>query len=172
MYQRIPVHLAGGGEAEDRPIGEGTVEKCAGAGATHGQDFQRHGHEVVRRRGAGEIEHGIEPTRESRMRGPFLRDVVFDQGEGLVVGEVGDVLTSAGAQIVDGHHLVATGEQRVGHVGTDEARTTSQQHPHVSGRFPDARSRPFAIGSGREGCGHRPRLATWSRRSRRSDRSI
>ena len=55
-----------------------------------------------------------------------LGDVVFDQRELRVMLEVGHVRRSAGAEVVDCHHLVATSEKRIGHMRPDEPSSAGQ----------------------------------------------
>ena len=94
------------------------VEGALGADRTDLQRLDRVGEVLGRAGGAGEVQHRVDRSGD----GDALDDVVLHEDEAGVVGQVGDVLTVTGQEVVDGDDLPLAREQRVAEVRTDEPR--------------------------------------------------
>jgi len=123
VHQWVAVYLAGRRQEETRAVGHRQVEQVSSTGRSNSKDLQWHGREVGRRRRACQIEDGVEARAEI---GQGSGDVVFDQREALVVGEVRDVGSPPRCEVVDDNNFVTTCEQQLGEMRADEPATARE----------------------------------------------
>ncbi len=117
MFERIAVAFGGGGEEEFGVFGLGEAEGVVGAERT---DLEGLDGELEIIDGAGgrcEMEDVVDAAGEV----DELCDVVVDELEVLVAGEMGDVVGIARDEVVDGDDAMAFGEEAVDEMGAEEA---------------------------------------------------
>ena len=118
MDERIAVAFRSRGQEERRLLGFGEAERVVRAERA---DFQRRDRqlEIIDRAGRrGEMEDVIDFSSGRKM---IVRDVVLDEGEILVAGEVLDVLEVAGDEIVDRDDAMTFREQPVGQMRAEKS---------------------------------------------------
>ena len=126
VHERVAVHLARRGLEEPGIVARRQLEEFTGAAAADVEDLEGYGLEVLRRCRAGEVHHRIERAVDDERQD----HVVVDQREPWVVGEVLDVLLAAGHEVVDAHHLLATLDQRVAQVRSEEPGAAGDEDAH------------------------------------------
>ena len=55
---------------------------------------------------------------------------MFDDGDPTIGGQMGEVRSTPGRKIIDHYHLVPTGQQVIGQVGSNEASPTGDEDAH------------------------------------------
>src|SRR5690606_32669804 len=82
----------------------------------------------LRRRRTGEVHHGVDGP------GHFKRpvDVLLQELEPGAAHQVGDVVWSAGAEIIDSNDLVATLEEQLSDMRSEEASSSGDDDPHAT----------------------------------------
>jgi hypothetical protein len=124
--ERVAVDLARRREQEARVVRPRQVERVAGAGGADLERLERVREVLARARRARQVEHGVDGAVDGDARG----DVVLDQREPGVVGEVRVVGRVAGEEVVDRDDLPLARAQQVAEVRTQEPRATGD---HRSG---------------------------------------
>jgi hypothetical protein len=69
------------------------------------------------------VDHGVERATEMEVLG----DILLDELKSLLTNTVGQVVSTAGNQVVENHYLVAALEQMVSQVRAEKARSTGDQ---------------------------------------------
>ena len=96
---------------------QGDLEHVACSERTRKEGVERSRIVVPWTGGRSEVVHRVEPTAAVQ----WLADVVPDQAETTAATEMRQVLGTAGAEVIERHHLVAVREQTVAQVRAEEA---------------------------------------------------
>ncbi len=121
MDERVAVAFRGGGQKERRLLGFGETERVMRAERA---DFQRRDRQleiIDRARGRSEMENVIEFFFRQENE---VRDVVLDEREILVAGEMLDVLEVAGDEIIDRDDAMTFRQQPVGQMRPEKTGPT------------------------------------------------
>ena len=121
MDERIAVAFRGRGQDERRLLGFGETERVMGAERADLQRRDRQLQIIDRARGRREMENVIEFFFRQENE---TRDVVLNEGEILVAGEVLDVLEIAGDKIIDRDDAMPFRQQPVGQMRPEKTRAT------------------------------------------------
>ncbi len=109
MDQRIAVDLGGRGEQESRLLVLGQPERVVGPERADLQGLDRQLEVINRAGGRGEMEHVIHRAGQENK----VRDIMTDETEPFVAGQVRDVVRAAGHQVVQRYHLMSLSQQPV-----------------------------------------------------------
>ncbi len=124
VHLRVPVDFRSRRKQVRRTLGLCETQRVVGAERADLEGLNRHLEVVARRRRACEVEHGIDVARDP----DIVRDVMFHEREAGQSKQVLDVGVVPGREVVDGDNLVATTEQLVGEVRSQEASSTGDHH--------------------------------------------
>ena len=156
----VAVNFRGAGQEEPGVLGSGQAERVVGAERADLQRGDRVGEVVGGAGRAGEVENVV----DCAVDGDRLGDIVLDELEAGIRGEVVDVLERAGQEVIHANDFVPFGQEPFAKVGT-----------HKAGSAGDDRSRhfnpsPTETSSGKEddrpGTGPRVGLSRASRLNR------
>ena len=128
--QRVAIYLGGGGEQQACALRLGEAEGFVGAERPDLQRLNRELQVIDGARGAGEVEHALERSRDL----DEVRDVVENELKVGVTLEVLEVCLVAGAEIVHADHAVAQGQQSVAQVRAEKAAGAGYEDAHATGR--------------------------------------
>ena len=130
MHERVAVDLGGRGDEEALALRLGEAEGLVRAERADLQRLDRQLQVIDRARGRGEVPDVVDLPGEVEELG----DVLLDELEVRVAGEMGDVVGLSGDQVVDRDDGMAAGEQQVGEMGTEESRSAGDDGDRAGGR--------------------------------------
>ena len=119
MDERVAVAFRGRGQDERRLLGLGETERVMRAERADFERGDRQFQVIDRAGGRSEMKNVIEFFFRQENE---TRDVVFDEGEILVAGEVFDVLEIAGDKIIDRDDAMPFRQEPVGQMRTEKTR--------------------------------------------------
>ena len=126
MFERIAVHFRRGREEEPRILRLRQAECVVRAERTDFQGLNRKLEIVDRTRGRREVQHAVEMALHVHRR----RDIVPDEPEAGVAGQMREVVRMTGDEVVDADDLMFVVEKAVAEMRAEKTGGAGHQNSH------------------------------------------